>query len=117
MSDRVRIERPEEGIAVILPSGFLDGEQLQTELVASIGPLTAEGVTKIVLDLREFAMLDSAGLGALVASHGEVSSAQGGRLVLTGVLPSLRQTLSRAMLLQVLPVYDTLARALAAVRG
>lgn len=116
MSSNVRIERPEARIAVIAPSGSLDGEQLHTELQAGVGDLLADGVTGIVVDLSEFAILDSAGLGALVAAHREVAGAQGARMVLTGVVPALRQTLSRAMLLQVLPVYETLARALAAVR-
>jgi anti-anti-sigma factor len=113
----LRIERPEAGIAVVVPSSSLDGERLYAELEAGLTALIADGVTGIVVDLSDFAMLDSAGLGALVAGHREVVGAQGARMVLTGVVPALRQTLSRAMLLQVLPVYDTLARALAAVRG
>ena len=78
--------------------------------------LLADGVTGVVVDLRSYPMLDSSGLGALIASHGNAHNV-GARLVLTGVRPSLHRTLSRAMLLQVMPVYETVERALVALRS
>jgi anti-anti-sigma factor len=112
----VTIERPDAQIAHLIPSGLLDGDSLQAELIQAIGTAATDGATRFVLDMRSFSMLDSSGLGALVAAHSEVAGLPDARLVLTGITPTLRQTLSRAMLLQVLPVYDTVERAINALR-
>jgi anti-anti-sigma factor len=112
----VTIERPDAKIARLIPAGSLDGEVLQTELARTIESLAAEGVTGYVVDMHSLSVIDSSGLGALVAAHSAIAGVPGARLVLTGVSPTLRQTLSRAMLLQVLPVYETIDRALAALR-
>jgi len=112
----VTIERPDAQIAHLIPSGQLDGNALQSELTRAIETAAADGATRFVVDMHLFAMLDSSGLGALVAAHSEVAGIAGARLVLTGITPTLRQTLSRAMLLQVLPVYETVERAIAALR-
>ncbi len=113
----VDVERLDSSIALLIPKGGLDGEQLEHALRSSIGTLVAEGVTGLVIDLRSYAVLDSSGLGALVASRGDVAEASGARLVLTGVGQGLHRTLSRSMLLQVLPVYETVERASAALRA
>jgi anti-anti-sigma factor len=113
----VEIKRVDSTIALLIPRGGLDGEQLEYALRLSIETLVAAGVTGLVVDLRCYAILDSSGLGALVASHGDVAETSGVRLVLTGVGQSLHRTLSRSMLLQVLPVYETVERASAALRA
>jgi len=111
------VKRLDATIALLIPRGGLDGEHLERVLRRSIETLVAEGVTGIVLDLRSFSMLDSSGLGALVANHGNIAEMSGVRLVLTGIGPTLHRTLSRTMLLQVLPVYETVERAFAALRS
>ena len=113
----VEVERLDSAIALLIPRGGLDGEQLERALRLSIEALVAEGVTGLVIDLRSYAILDSSGLGALVASRGDVAETSGARLVLTGVGQGLHRTLSRSMLLQVLPVYETVERASAALRA
>lgn len=113
----VNIERLDSTIALLIPKGGLDGDHLERALRHSIATLVAEGVTGLVVDMRSFTMLDSSGLGALVANHRDIAEMNGVRLVLTGVGPSLHRTLSRAMLLQVLPVYETVERAFAALRS
>jgi anti-anti-sigma factor len=111
----VDIARLDASIALLIPKGGLEGEDLERALHRSITTLLAEGVTGLVIDMNAYAILDSSGLGALVASHGDVAGS-GARLVLTGVGQSLHRSLSRAMLLQVLPVYETIERAFAALR-
>ena len=111
----VEVARLDTTIALLIPKGGLDGEQLEHALHGCLENLLAEGVTGLVIDMNSYAVLDSSGLGALVATHGDVASS-GARLVLTGVGEPLRRTLSRAMLLQVLPVYETIERAFAALR-
>ena len=111
----VEVARLDASIAVLIPKGGLDGEQLEHALHRCLETLLSDGVTGFVIDMNSYAVLDSSGLGALVASHGDVAS-NGARLVLTGVGEQLRRTLSRAMLLQVLPVYETIERAFAALR-
>jgi anti-anti-sigma factor len=113
----LEVLRLDSTIALLVPRGGLDGERLERTLRRGITTLVADGVTGLVLDLRSFSMLDSSGLGALVASHGEIAGIDGVRLVLTGVGPSLHRTLSRSMLLQVLPVYETVERASAWLRS
>jgi anti-anti-sigma factor len=114
-STDVEVARLDATIALLIPKGGLDGERLEQALHQCLEGVLGEGVTGIVIDMNSYAVLDSSGLGALVASHGDVASA-GARLVLTGVGDALRRTLSRAMLLQVLPVYETIERAFAALR-
>jgi len=111
------VKRLDATIALLIPRGGLDGEHLERVLHRGIETLVAEGVTGIVLDLRSFSMLDSSGLGALVANHGDIAEMSGVRFVLTGIGPSLHRTLSRTMLLHVLPVYETVERAFAALRS
>lgn len=111
----VDVARLDAKIALLIPKGGLDGERLEHSLHLCIESLLGEGVTGLVIDLNAYTVLDSSGLGALVASHGDVAS-HGARLVLTGVAQQLHRTLSRAMLLQVLPVYETIERAFAALR-
>ena len=111
------VARLDSTIALLIPKGGLDGEQLERALHLGIETLVREGVTGLVIDMNAYAILDSSGLGALVACHGEVAEASGVRLVLTGVRQGLHRTLSRAMLLQVLPVYETVERAFAALRS
>jgi anti-anti-sigma factor len=112
----VEVARLDATIALLIPRGGLDGEHLERALHACIETLVGEGVTGLVIDMNAYAILDSSGLGALVASHGEVVGG-GARVVLTGVGQSLHRTLSRSMLLQVLPVYETIERAFAALRS
>jgi anti-anti-sigma factor len=116
-SGRLEIERLGSRVALLVPAGGLAGDQLHNALREGMEALVAEGVTGMVIDMRSFSVLDSSGLGALVSCHGDVSGIEGVRLVLTGVSPSLRRTLSRAMLLQVLPVYESVERAFAALRS
>jgi anti-anti-sigma factor len=111
----VEVARLDPTIALLIPKGGLDGERLEHALHQGIDALLHDGVTGLVIDMNAYAVLDSSGLGALVASHGDVASG-GARLVLTGVGQQLHRTLSRAMLLQVLPVYETIERAFAALR-
>jgi anti-anti-sigma factor len=113
----LEILRLDSSIALLVPRSALDGEQLEGTLRRGIAALVADGVTGLVLDLRAFSVLDSSGLGALVATHGELADLNGVRLVLTGVGPSLRRTLSRVMLLQVFPVYESVERAFASLRS
>ena len=111
------VQRLDSTTALLIPKAGLEGEQLERVLRLGIATLVAEGVTGLVLDLRSISMMDSAGLGALVASHGDIAEMNGVRFVLTGVSPTLHRALSRTMLLQVLPVYETVERAFAAVRS
>jgi anti-anti-sigma factor len=114
-SSDVEVARLDAKVALLIPRGGLDGEELEHALHRCLEILLGEGVTGVVIDMNSYAVLDSSGLGALVASHGDVAGA-GARLVLTGVGQTLRRTLSRAMLLQVLPVYETIERAFDALR-
>ena len=112
----VEVARLDSTIALLIPKGGLDGEHLEQALHVCIETLVGEGVTGLVIDMNAYAVLDSSGLGALVACHGDVTGG-GARLVLTGVGQQLHRTLSRSMLLQVLPVYETIERAFAALRA
>ena len=116
-SSRLEVERLDSRIALLVPASELHGDELHRVLRQGIEALVSEGTTGLVIDMRAFTVLDSSGLGALVSCHGDVSGIEGARLVLTGVSPSLRRTLSRAMLLQVLPVYESVERAFAALRS
>lgn len=67
--------------------------------------LLAQGVTEIVVDMREVVFVDSSGMGALVAGQ-KLAIQKGGGLALHHVQPRVASALRMAGLVDVLAVEE-----------
>jgi anti-anti-sigma factor len=65
-----------EGGVIFCPSGDVVAES-EPELRASLRSLASAGVKNIVVDLKNVQMMDSAGLGLLVAVHNSLRKSGG----------------------------------------
>lgn len=75
--------------------------------------LAVAGHVHVVLDLNEVSFLDSVGLGAIIATRRKFKSLDG-RLVIACSAPIILKLLRLTSLDKVVPVYATVAEALAA---
>lgn len=87
MSDVVKSR---EG-ATIRPGRDLVASSVEA-IRAELSALLAEGVTAVTVDLDEVAMVDSLGMGLLVATHNSLR-AKGGKLALVNVAPRIYEIL------------------------
>jgi anti-sigma B factor antagonist len=97
--------------AVVLVVGELDAltaPRLHDELVA----LAADGIDRVVLDLRRLDFVDSFGLGVIVSARRRLSQQGNSLCVVAGEdQRTLRRVLEITGLDQVLPVHPTVAAA------
>jgi anti-sigma B factor antagonist len=110
----MHIEERQVGAVIILDAvgrmTFSDGEQLFKEKIYG---LVYRGQTNVVVNLGGITYLDSAGLGAIVASYTTISRV-GGRLVLLNLTKGIHDLLSITRLLS---VFDSYASEVHALRG
>jgi len=107
---RVR-EHRESGIVVLAVSGELDvatGPQLDCHLAA----LTTAGHNHVILNAADLAFCDACGLAVLLRGHTR-ARAQHGWLRLVAAHPRVRRVLAITALTRQLPVFDTVADAIA----
>ena len=77
------------GVVSIAPSGELDLATVP-DLEGHLAPFEGDGITAIMLDLRELTFIDSAGIHAIVRAR-ERAVTGGHRLILVGVRPFARR--------------------------
>lgn len=99
------------GVVVLVPTGPLDLSSCDP-LARTLADLVARGEVRLVVDLIEVPLLDSAGLGALVQGMKQARAA-GGDLRLCGVQPEIRSVLVLTGLTKRLRVYADRAEAVA----
>ena len=108
----MKLEERQVGDAVILDAiGRMtlgDGDQLFKDKIRS---LVQQGHTHIVLNLARVSYLDSAGLGAIVASYTTLTRA-GGRLGLLNLTKRIENLFTITKLLTVFDIYISEAEAL-----
>lgn len=110
---RWRAER--SGVCVIIHvAGELDYGTADLLRAQAVTEARALPCPLLVLDLGDVGFCDSSGLGALVGIAKAVR-AEGGALALAGVTPRCRLLLARTGLAGFLPVWDSVAEAVAAV--
>jgi len=80
-----------------------------------IDELLDTGTVRLVLDLSGIRIIDSSGVGSLVAAHHRAHAAGGG-ICLCRVPPKVRRTFDVMLLHQILPIRDTRHEAVAHVR-
>ena len=110
--------RSKDGIAYLTPIGSLDhaaAGELQRQLLAAVD----EGETRLALDLAQVSLIDSSGLGTIVAGF-KAARAAGGSLVLVNVNRDIQSIIRLTRLDKVLAVCadeQEVERRLAARRG
>src|ERR1700675_3067092 len=103
-----------DGIAVLALDGRIVLGEETVALREKVKSLLAEGKKKIVLDLKNVSMIDSSGLGALVAAHSSAKSG-GAALRLCNLGSRTDELLQMTRLLTVFEVSNSQAEAVSAM--
>ena len=103
-------KRIEPDVAVVAPVGRLTLGRETHAFEATIADLVAKGERKVVLDLKELAYVDSAGLGVILASASRLKQA-GGALRLANVGGRVLQVIKMTHTDSVLPLDADVASA------
>jgi anti-sigma B factor antagonist len=103
-------DRDVDGVTVVSLDGRIVLGEESSALREKVKALLAEGKKKLVLDLKNVGMIDSSGLGALVAAHSTATTA-GASLRLSSLSERSNQLLQMTKLLTVFEVSKTEADA------
>ncbi len=104
-------ERRSGGVAILEFSGRLvigDGDSQARERIAA---LLAAGERKVLIGMAGVTVLDSSGVGELVAAHNAATSA-GAKIGLAQLSPRVGELLEITQLTGVLEIFDTLEEGL-----
>jgi anti-sigma B factor antagonist len=93
-------------VAVVSLNGWLVADEQDVQLRNAIDALVREGITKIVADLHDVTLLDSGGLGVLIAKLLTVRK-RGGDLRLACLTDRTQRVLSITRLLTVFATFDS----------
>ncbi|HEY8471149.1 MAG TPA: anti-sigma factor antagonist [Natronosporangium sp.] len=105
-------ELSEPGAIAVHPAGVIGlagADRLERALTTHI----RNGQTRLVLELGNVSLVDSAGLTALLRAH-RAAAAQGGWLRLVNPRPRVRRILQTANVTRLIPIYESVDDALAA---
>jgi anti-sigma B factor antagonist len=103
-----------DDISVLTLDGRIVLGEETVALREKVKSLLAEGKKKLLLDLKNVSMIDSSGLGALVAAHSSASAA-GAKLLLCNLGSRTNELLQVTRLLTVFEVADSQADAVRAM--
>jgi anti-sigma B factor antagonist len=93
-------------VAVVSLNGWLVGDEQDAQFRNCIDGLVRQGITKIVADLHDVTLLDSGGVGVLVAKLLTVRR-RGGDLRLTRLTSRTERVLSTSRLLTIFATFDS----------
>jgi anti-sigma B factor antagonist len=99
-------EQRYDEVAVVSLNGWLVGDEQDAQFRNSIDGLVRQGITKIVADLHDVTLLDSGGVGVLVAKLLTVRR-RGGDLRLTRLTSRTERVLSTSRLLTIFATFDS----------
>lgn len=102
-------------IAVIDLDGKVTIGETNRQLHEALRSLVNAGTNKIVLNLKKVKVIDSSGLGEIVAGYSTLK-AHGGRLVLTNMPTRVTDLMTITKLYTVFDVFETEAEALSALQ-
>jgi anti-anti-sigma factor len=113
---QIELERQED-VCILTLKGRLstgtDPEQLQ----AKADEVKRQGLSKVLVDLRELAAIGSTGIGFVVGIYTSVIRNPAGRFVLVGANSRVREVLDLTRLNMVLPMAGNVASGLAMLSG
>jgi anti-anti-sigma factor len=110
---QVQVERGQR-FAVVRPVGSFYGGSETVDLEHVLGALIDEQLSIVVIDLSRTRDLNSSAIGVLVGAYRR-ATARGTALRLSGADRALQNVLTILKLVNVLPVYDHVEAALAAM--
>lgn len=103
-------ETIEQDIAILSISGNIMGGPENITLHDQVKVLIAQGLKKIIIDLKNVKWMNSSGLGVLMACWGSLSR-EGGNLKLAHVADKVQSLLVVTQLLQFFETYDSVESA------
>lgn len=106
----------EGGVALVRVQGRLDVSSV-ADFRAALAALLAKRQKLVVLDLSLTDLVDGQALAALVTYYRKLTLELGGKLVISGLNPEIRQFLDRTSLSRVLPITTDSQQALTEVRA
>jgi len=112
---RLETELLDDGILKIVLDGRLDVEGTPA-IDMKFTALTATKQAAILVDMTNVSFLASIGMRTLL-SCAKAASKRGGKMVLLNPQPMVREVLDRSGVASLIPVYDDLEAAEAALRG
>ena len=107
---QIKIDHPAKDKAILYPIGRMDVESSPTVRQAILD-MVEQNISTIVVDLSQVEFMDSSGLSALVSGMKALRRVEG-RLNICNANAQIRTALRLTMLDRVLPVYESLDKAL-----
>ena len=105
-------QRNEGDVLVIALSGRLTIGQGDSDVGEAIRASVAAGATKVLLDMEDIPVVDSSGVGELVAAYTSASN-RGSTIKLLKLQPRVGDVLKSTQLIGVFEIFDDEAEALA----
>jgi len=105
MSDLSISTREDRGVTIVDPVGKIALGETSQQLHSELKGLVEEGNKNILINLSNVKMIDSSGLGTLVASYTTVERA-GGQLKLTNLSDKASELMTITKLYTVFDVFD-----------
>lgn len=100
-----------DNIAVLSISGKMMGGPETSKLHDKIKSLVSDGINKVIIDLSKVKWMNSSGLGALMASWGTISRANG-TMALIGATEKVNSLLMVTKIISFFDTFDTVDRAI-----
>ncbi|MBN2367222.1 MAG: STAS domain-containing protein [Calditrichaeota bacterium] len=105
-------EKIEGDVAVLTVSGNMMGGPETMSVHDKVKSLTADGIKKVVIDLKNVKWMNSSGLGVLMACMTTLNNS-GGQLKLASVTEKVKSLLVITQLLRIFETFETADRAVA----
>jgi len=103
-------EKVEQNVAVLSISGNMMGGSDTDALHEKVKSLVADGINKVVIDLKGVKWMNSSGLGALMACFGSLSKVDG-KLKLANVAEKVKSIFMITQIVKFFDTYETVERA------
>jgi len=104
--------RPSEGRVILDLSGDIDLANSPAMRKALLGEIKDKRIPKVFLNLKNVRYIDSSGIASLVEGL-KASRDNGGRLILYGLSPSVREVMELSRLQKIFEIYENEEQALA----
>lgn len=105
-------EKMEGDIAILSVSGNMMGGPDTSALHEKVKSLVADGVKKVVIDIKGVKWMNSSGLGVLMACMSSLQQASG-KLKLSNVTEKVQSILMITKLIEIFETYENAERAVA----
>lgn len=109
----MRIKEKIEGdVAILSISGNMMGGPETTSLHEKVKSLIADGITRVVIDLKGVKWMNSSGLGVLMACMTSLNNTSG-KLKIASVTEKVKSLLMITQLMRIFDTYESAERAVA----